>query len=231
MKVRRLLVLDILKKYNKKDRHETRILDFGCGSGYFVGELAEIGYESFGLDNSAEAIEFGRSRGVKNLAITDGRKIGFPDNYFDCVLLLDVIEHLDNESWAIKEVERVLVPGGITVIMAPAFMFLWGVQDEVSRHYRRYNMPQLVNVVKQNSNFGMIFKSYFNTILFLPIAITRIISRWFHIKSRTSDFDINNRFLNKILFHIFNFERYLLQHLRLPFGVSILAVFRKNKNL
>lgn len=227
MRVRRLIVLDLLKKHNRRNKNETRILDFGCGSGYFVGQLAKMGYQSFGLDNSVEAIEFGRNQGTKNLAVVDGNRINSPDNYFDCILLLDVLEHLENESPIIKEIERVLLPGGIAIITVPAFKFLWGVQDEISRHYRRYRMPQLLNVVQRSGSFNITFKSYFNTFLFFPIAAIRLFSKWFHIENRESDFDINSRLLNRLFFFIFNMEKNFLRHVTFPFGVSIITVLRK----
>ena len=158
MKVRRKIVFDALKKYGRNHK-ETRVLDFGCGSGYLMTRLAERGYQSFGLDISDEAVRFGRQQGVKNIEVIDAHKISFPDSYFNVVLLLDVIEHLEDESWALKEVERILAPGGSVIIMVPAFQFLWGVQDEVAHHYRRYTLPKLVKVVKETSGLTVVRKS------------------------------------------------------------------------
>lgn len=224
---RRNIIYDMIAKYSLKIPEKMRVLDFGCGSGYFVSKLAETGYQSYGLDISSEAVQFGQRQGIKNLAVMNSHKLNFDDGYFDCILAMDVLEHLEDESWAIKEIERVLAPGGIAIIMTPAFMFLWGVQDEVSHHYRRYRMPQLLNVVQQSGKLDIVHKSYFNTLLFFPITAVRLISGWFNIKHRVSDFDINNRFLNKIFFSIFNAERRFLRHMTFPFGVSILAVFKK----
>lgn len=228
MRGRRVVVLNALKKYSRRNINETRLLDFGCGSGYFMGQLAEMGYWSFGLDNSAEAIQFGREQGIKNLAVAGSNRINFPSDYFDCVLLLDVLEHLENESPIIEEVERVLSPGGIVVITVPAFKFLWGVQDKVSHHYRRYRMPQLLDIVQRSGNFNVVFKSYFNTFLFAPIAAVRLFSRWLKIKGRQSDFDINNKFLNWFFGKIFSLEIALLKRIKYPFGVSIALVLKKN---
>lgn len=227
MRVRRFIIFDLLKKYAKPPSEKVRILDFGCGSGYLVARLAERGFQSFGLDISAEAIEFGRRQGIKNIEAVDSHTINYPDNFFDAILLMDVIEHLEDESWAVKEVERVLAPGGVIIITVPAFMFLWGVQDEVAQHYRRYTLAKLLETVKRSSSLSVIRKTYFNTFLFMPIALVRVFSRWLNIKNRESDFDINNVFINKILFWIFNFERFLLQRIRFPFGVSILMVLKK----
>ncbi len=226
MRGRRLIVFDLLAKYFTH-KESKKVLDFGCGSGFLVARLAERGYESHGLDISSEAIDFGKRQGVNNLGVLDSHKINYPDNAFDVLFSLDVIEHLEDESWAIQELERVLKPGGIAIIMVPAFMFLWGVQDEVAHHYRRYTLPGLLETFKKSSNFQVVRKSYFNTILFLPIALVRLVSKILHIRGRESDFDINNEFLNRLLFGIFNAERRMLRSINFPFGVSILAVFRK----
>jgi hypothetical protein len=112
--------------------------------------------------------------------------------------------------------------------MVPAYMFLWGVQDEVAHHYRRYTKGSLLKVVRDKTKLKTVRSSYFNTFLFAPIAIVRLVSRLFNIKGRESDFDLNSPMLNKILFSIFNFERKILKKISFPFGVSILALFKKN---
>lgn len=206
---------------------KSKVLEFGCGSGIFVKELAAAGYESFGLDISADAVRFGELQGVQNLAVIEGHRIEFPDNTFDAVLCLDVLEHIEKEKWALKEIERVVKPGGFVVIMVPAFMFLWGVQDEVAHHYRRYTMGGLLKKMRSATSLPVVRKSYFNTFLFPPIAAVRLVCRLFGIRGRESDFDLNSPFVNRILAAVFNTERALLRHVRYPFGVSILAVFRK----
>src|SRR3989344_7179389 len=211
MKVRRLIVFDQIEKCARLPAEKVKILDFGCGSGYLVGELAKLGYNSFGIDNFDEAIEYGKQRGIKNLSVTLDAKTDYENKFFDIVLALDVLEHLGDEGPALKEIERILCPGGVLIITVPAFKFLWGVQDEVSHHYRRYTLPKLLETIRKLSNLSVVQKTYFNTFLFVPIALVRLFSRWFKIKSRESDFDINGPILNKIFFWIFNFERFLLR--------------------
>ncbi|MBU6142090.1 methyltransferase domain-containing protein [Patescibacteria group bacterium] len=227
---RRAIVVDNLKKYLNKNPNDIKILDFGCGSGLFVEELAGIGYDPYGIDISSEAIAFGRSRGIKNIKTISSHKVEFDNNTFDAILALDVLEHLENEDWAIKEIERVLKPGGFFIIMVPAFMFLWGVQDEVSHHYRRYTRHQLLSKIEQVSSIQSVRSTYFNTFLFPPIALVRLMSRLFHIRSRESDFNMNSPFLNKLFSFIFNAERYVLKKINFPFGVSILVITRKEKD-
>ncbi len=227
MMVRRMMATDILKKYFFQKPSELKILDFGCGSGIFVGELQEKGYQVFGTDISEEAIKYGGLKGIKNLKVQNSNKLDYPDNTFDAVLSMDVLEHLEDESWAIKEAERVLKPKGKFIIMVPAYQFLWGVQDEVAHHYRRYTLGEIKRKVLNPLQFKMVFSSYFNTFLFLPIAFVRIMSRILNLKRRQSDFDINSPFLNKLFFSVFNFERKTLKHIKFPFGVSILLIVEK----
>lgn len=227
MVVRRMIALDTLEANIGTGSGRTKVLDFGCGSGLFVTELAEHGYQAYGLDISEEAVKFGLLQGRRNLGVIDAHKINFPDNTFDAVFGMAVLEHLEDESWALQEIQRVLRPGGVVILMVPAYMFLWGVQDEVAHHYRRYTKGSLLKKLKESTSLKKIKSSYFNTFLFLPIAGLRLISRAFGIKGRGSDFDINSSFLNKLFFAIFNAERRVLVHTSFPFGVSILAVMKK----
>lgn len=226
MKIRRMVVADNLSKYFTKKPNEIKILDFGCGSGIFVSELQKKGYQTFGTDISEEAIKYGELRDIKNLKVQNSHRLDYPDNNFDAVLSMDVLEHLEDESWAIKEVERILKPGGKFIVMVPAFQFLWGVQDEVAHHYRRYTLGGIKKILN-SGEFDINRATYFNTLLFLPIAFVRILSKIFNLKKRQSDFNINNPTLDKIFFSIFNFERKLLKHIKFPFGVSILLVLEK----
>lgn len=226
-KTRRNIILSLLKKYSDDSKGKTKLLDIGCGSGYLVRQLEELGFESYGLDVWPEAIEFGQKHEVKNLSVIRDDVINFPDNHFDFALALDLLEHLEDEINLIKEIQRTLKPHGLVIITVPAFQFLWGVQDEVSHHYRRYRLPHLVGLIKSSGNFEIIRKTYFNTFLFPPITLARLASQRFKIKNRESDFNINNRFLNKIFHSIFGLEAKFLSYLNFPFGVSCLVVARK----
>lgn len=225
-RVRRNLIFELLQKY--KISKTAKIFDFGCGSGYTVGYLQRMGYDASGADVSAEAIEFGLSRGVRHLSVVQGGEISHPERGFDLILALDVIEHIEDDSGVIRGIERALKPGGMAIITVPAYQWMWGVQDEIARHFRRYTMSGLTGMVKRYSGFKVVRKTYFNTFLFLPIAVVRVLSKWFNLKERESDFDINNRFLNGFFYFIFNLETYFLKLFNFPFGVSIILVLKKN---
>ncbi len=225
-RARRNIILSLINKY--KIPKTSKIFDLGCGSGYTVGCLQKLGYDASGADVSAEAIEFGRSKGIRNLWVAHGSEIRPPEGEFDLILALDVIEHIQDDSGAIGAVEKALRSEGMAIITVPAYQWLWGVQDEVTHHFRRYTASSFVKILKQNSKFKIIRKTYFNTFLFPPVAVVRILSKWFNLKERESDFAINNRLLNGIFYFIFNLEVYFLKFLNFQFGVSILFVLKKN---
>jgi 2-polyprenyl-3-methyl-5-hydroxy-6-metoxy-1,4-benzoquinol methylase len=228
-RVREKLIFYLLKKYSSTNSTtQLKILDFGCGSGILAGKLQNIGYQTVGVDMSKKAINYGKTQGVKNLSFFDGNCLEFQNKSFDFVLALDVLEHIENEKPILTEFVRVLADKGTVIITVPAFMFLWGIQDETSHHYQRYNMSQLTSLVDSVS-FEVVRKTYFNTFLFPPIALIRIFSRWLNLKNRQSDFSLNNRLVNRLLYKVFDFERRLLNFFNFPFGVSILLILRKNE--
>ena len=63
-----------------KKLQDIKVLDFGCGSGIFIEELKEKGFDYYGIDISAEAVRFGELKGIKNLGVIDSHKINFPKN-------------------------------------------------------------------------------------------------------------------------------------------------------
>lgn len=225
-KARRDLIFQILNEHNiGKDK---KILDYGCGSGFLVGQFQDKGYDARGVDVSKEAIEFGTQKGIRNLSVANGINTNFPDSNFDLILAMDVVEHTEEDNLAVKELERLLKPGGHLIITVPAYQWMWGVQDEVAHHFRRYTMSSMLNLIKAHTPLSVLKKTYFNTFLFPPAALVRIVSKWFNIKKRESDFDINNNYLNKIFYFIFRTETKLLRWFNFPFGVSILLVLKKN---
>ena len=224
-KARRKIILYFIKKHAQIG---SKLFDFGCGSGYLVGELQRLGYDAYGVDFEKEAIDYGLNEGVRNLKLATGEKIDYPDATFDTVTAFDVIEHIENEKPVIAELVRILKPGGKIIITVPAYQWLWGVQDKISRHFRRYTAGPLTKVFKEFSELKVIKRTYFNTLLFPTIAVVRLISRWFNIKSRKSDFDISHPVLDTLFYHIFNLEHYLLKFINFPFGVSILLILEKN---
>jgi ubiquinone/menaquinone biosynthesis C-methylase UbiE len=98
----------------------SKILDAGCGPGEVAAKLIECGYDVWGVDIAEPMIRHARIRcGSDQFRVGDIERIPFPDNMFDAVVCLGVIEYLDGDEQSLKEIGRVLKPGGWAVIATP----------------------------------------------------------------------------------------------------------------
>ena len=149
----------------------------------------------------------------------------FDDGQFDLVLATDVIEHVDDDLLALREVHRVLAPGGYALITVPAFESLWGLQDEVAHHKRRYRMRPLLELVSA-AGLTTVRSYHFNYLLFVPIFLARNAIRLLRVTA-SSENDINTPALNAVLRQVFLLDVRTAPVLKPPFGVSILALAQK----
>jgi SAM-dependent methyltransferase len=206
-----------------KDRRP-RILDVGCGTGANLVMLSQFG-EAEGVDISPDALAFCRERGLEGVRLGAAEKLPYEDGRFDLVTAFDVVEHLDDDVAGLREMRRVLGPDGRLLLFVPTFMFLWGVQDEVSNHRRRYRLPELRRAVRE-AGFEVERTTYANITFFAPILLVRKLMRLTGIRTATEN-SINIPLLNGLLGHVLGSERSLLRYLNLPFGVSGLCVARR----
>jgi methionine biosynthesis protein MetW len=109
-------VAGIIEQYAGKAR---RCLDVGCGDGRTLGSWlsARLGYH--GVDISEEAIKLARSRGLQASLIEDAAVLPFSDGEFDLVICTEVLEHLFAPHEALREIRRVLEPGGVFIATVP----------------------------------------------------------------------------------------------------------------
>jgi SAM-dependent methyltransferase len=221
---RRKLFLRMIEERFPPDRRPIEALDFGCGTGAFLEHLERFGTVR-AVDADPSAVAFCHARGRGDVQVSPpGSPLPFPDDAFDLVTTLDVIEHIDDDVAALAELRRVLRPGGVLLVAVPAYMFLWGKQDEVSHHRRRYTARTLRRALAE-AGFGVDRTSYFNTVLFPPIAVVRLGRRLLRRPgAQQSDFDLGPARLNGILGAVFGAEAGLVARWDLPFGVSVLAL-------
>ena len=201
-----------------------RILDVGCGTGANLEMLSEFG-DAEGVDVSTDALTFCRARGLVNVKQGEAERLPYQDEEFDLVTGLDVVEHLDDDLAGLKEMHRVLRPDGRALLFVPAFMFLWGVQDDISNHRRRYTMAELRSVVAK-AGFTIERATYVNITFFAPILLGRLLMRVTGFRP-ASENNITIGFLNGVMGKIFGAESLALRHASFPFGVSIICDARK----
>ncbi len=201
-----------------------RLLDVGCGTGAILDTFSKS-YEAYGQDVSARAVEFCRKRGITR--VVQGTLDRLPPDYvnFDLATMLDVLEHIDNEKGALRQVHALLNAGGRVLITVPAFPALWGAHDVVTHHKRRYLKSTLTEVV-ESCGFTVEHISYFNFFLF-PVAWIRRKFAKLTGASDANDMDVPAKPVNAVLRSVFEFEKYLVPHMKFPFGLSLICVARK----
>jgi len=214
-------VEDICRRVNDR---RPRILDVGCGTGANLLLLSKYG-DAEGVDISEDALAFCRERGLDKVRLGAAETLPYEDGTFDLVTALDVVEHLDDDLAGLTELWRVLRPGGRVLLFVPAFMFLWGLQDDVSHHRRRYRLPELRRVLER-AGFEIERTTYANITFFLPILVGRQLMRLTGIKAESEN-NINVPALNGVFGRLLGAESWILRYMNLPFGVSGLCVAKK----
>jgi SAM-dependent methyltransferase len=101
---------DIVKHFNLKKNN--KVLDIGCGKGFLVKDLLNLGIDAYGIDVSQYALENCEKEVVGRLKIGSAEKLPFPDNSFDAVISINTIHNLSKSEClkAVQEIER-LAPG------------------------------------------------------------------------------------------------------------------------
>lgn len=205
-----------------------KILDIGCGTGIIMKNFQKYGKVS-GVDIEPKALNFCCKRGLSNLSQADIMGLPFKNSSFDVVGMFDVLYHkeIKDDIRALKEIFRVMKPGGILVLTDSADMKLWSSHDIAAHAKERYTISKLSAKLKP-AGFKIIKISYFNTLLYPIIFMVRKLDSLSNKKGPiTTNIKETNPFLNFILYQIFVLENQLLKMFNLPFGVSIFLIAKK----
>jgi len=201
------------------------LLDTGCGTGRNLADLARFG-RAVGIDLSPEALRFSRARGATT-ARAGLLALPFRDGAFDCVTSFDVIYHawVTDDRAAVREMARVLRPGGLLLVRVPALKLLWGGHDVEVQSRHRYTRGEVLALLRE-SGLEVQRATYCNSLLFPLLVVRRGLDR---LTGRTGS-DVG--FLPAPL--EWSFRRALLLEAALvrrgvsfPLGASVLALAAK----
>ncbi|WP_404385122.1 class I SAM-dependent methyltransferase [Caenispirillum salinarum] len=205
---------------------DATILDVGTSTGTNLRLLRDSGFQNVtGVDMSSDAIRYCAEKNLGVVRQADVRDMPFGDCSFDLVMATDIVEHVDDDEAALREIFRVTRPGGHVLFTVPAFQSLWGLQDRVSHHKRRY-LREPFNRMVATAGFSVTRTYYFNFLLFAPIWVARrlIDATAMPVKSENH---LSGGVFNSILGAIFDADCLVAPSLRPPFGVSLLSVAQR----
>jgi SAM-dependent methyltransferase len=223
---RQRIVADVLARALAPAAART-VCAVGCGPAEGISWLrafAGSGGRVIGLD--ADPVHARTARGVEYVI---GRAEAAPlaRHSVDLVIAMDVLEHVDDDAGALREIGRVLKPDGLLLVTVPALPSLWGAQDTINLHRRRYTRASLRDAFAR-AGLPAPRMTYFNTLLFPVVAAVRWSRKALGLADRMrTDFDDNRPgMINDALERLFAAERHLIRHAALPVGVSLLATLR-----
>lgn len=225
-KGRRAIFFDLIER-SLNGRRDLQILEVGCGAGGMMGPLSRFG-QVHGVDIAHDYMRYCRHRGQERVVTGSGYHLPFADNSFDLVALFDVIEHIEDDCRVLSETKRILKPDGQVFISVPAYQFLWSQNDRVAHHLRRYTSGQLSKVLA-DAGLEPQKLTYFNTFLFpliLPaVLVLKLKEMIFGLPDGQTNLSHDFKEpVNSMFAWLMGTERYLLRHMELPFGHSLIAI-------
>jgi SAM-dependent methyltransferase len=221
---RRAIIRSLLQRI--KLPSNAKILDAGCGSGGNLPMLSRLGnvyaFELHdGMRAHAEARGIGQVEAGKLPA-----DIPFKGTNFDLITLFDVLEHVEDDRGSLSELTDRLNPGGILCLTVPAFPFLFSRHDHLHHHFRRYRRTELLRKIEANG-LEVIEDDYWNFFLFPVAMVVRLFECFNMPKDHTLGTKKPSPLLNRLLAELVSSDRFLIPHIRLPFGLSIVLLARK----
>ena len=216
---RKKIIDQIISSINLKKKKN--ILDFGAGSGVNLDMLRKHGLVDIHEQNKYARAVIKKERKIRNLYST----LKIKKNFYDLILLADVIEHVKQPKELLKDLKKFLKKDGHILITVPAYQFLFSKKDKVLGHYRRYNKELLKTEL---SGFKVENISYFNTFLCIPIIIMTMLNKFLkkdYIKQAETT---PNFILNKLYYIIFSSEKYFIKYFNLPIGISIYVLVKND---
>ncbi len=185
------------------------VLDVGAGSGVFTRQLLD-----FGLARRGVCVDPGYD--AERVEIHNGCEIAFVRGVDDVpqklLLMMDVLEHVDDDVGLLREYTDRMPPGGRVLITVPAFQFLWSGHDVFLEHRRRYTLSHIEKVARR-ANLRVLKGRYFFGALFPLFAAIRMRDRLqlgAGMIEAKSQLKLASPFVNNTLVRIHDVERVTL---------------------
>jgi SAM-dependent methyltransferase len=213
---------------------DTLIMEIGCSSGFLIRELVKKypGISVIGADVVKEPLyRLANSLPSVPLLRFDLLLCPLPQCSVDVLIMLNVLEHIENDVLALKKAFQLLKPGGKLIIEVPAGPSLYDAYDAQLQHFRRYSAEELIKKLK-NAGFDVSRQSHLGVILFPAFATVKCLNKL--LPKRNVDSVVRNSITktrcNFLVDWAMRFESKYLINWSLPFGIRVLATGIKPAN-
>jgi len=142
---------------NIKEYVGSRILEVGCGLGnltrFFIDKELILAIDIkreyvVGLKKNIDCTDSNNLISLQHDIVSDNLR-PLLGKQFDTAICLNVLEHIEDDQKAIKNIFQLLIPGGTLILLVPAFQFLYGTLDKELQHQRRYSKTELTGKIEK----------------------------------------------------------------------------------
>ncbi|MFA6449286.1 MAG: class I SAM-dependent methyltransferase [bacterium] len=222
---RKNIIYNLIRKYSKPGG---RLIELGCGSGNIIEFLNRRGIPIEGGDIFQKAIEYAKKKFPAKFYRLDLNELPFREE-FDAIGLFDALEHIEDDSKALRNIRRGLKKDGLLYITVPAGKNLWSNYDEFYCHKRRYDKSELEAKLGE-AGFEVVKMSFYVFFLYPAVYLTRKHSaRYKNSKAELNKSDAVDAppVINSVLSAIMMIEALIIRYVNLPIGSSLIAVAKK----
>lgn len=155
----------------------TSVLDIGCGGGALLTILKRRGHPAFGLEPNEALVRAATERDPDlRIFVGTGEDVDKLGRRFASITIIDVLEHIEDDTAQLSRIRDALEPGGQLVVLVPACQALYGRRDLRNGHYRRYSKKELVSKVRR-AGFTIDQARHWNALGFVPYWLSERVLR------------------------------------------------------
>lgn len=218
-KARRNLLKILLNKYKIKN---SSVAEVGCGARSQLLSLKDFSDNLDAYDIDKDSVALASKLNVANLFVYNIESNVLPKKY-NIICSFDVLEHIGNDSLAIKNIYNSLYSQGLFFFSVPVCKLIFSGHDKSSGHFRRYSKLEIKNKLEKQG-FEIIELYYWNSLLFPFLACKRLLSK----NNNKSDISSYSR-LENLLFKVLSLENFLIKKgCKFLFGASLIGVARRS---
>lgn len=223
-KISRNFTMYQLKK-NLSAVTQPTILEIGCSSGYMLQKIQQLIPHATLIGSDVvykPLLELSKKLTIPLLRF-DILKCPLPDNCIDAIILLNVLEHIEDDTTTLKQIYRILKPNGVLILEVPAGPHLYDAHDRICMHFRRYKLTTLCKLIT-GQGFKISNRSHLGTFIYPAFFLAKLWNK--RLLSKT---DIEQRHLmemkirqtskNKLLSTLMHIELMFGKWISYPFGI------------